>query len=83
MWIVYILECADGTYYAGITKDLERRVEEHNWSRLGAKYTAGRRPVRLVYAKHFKDRSAASREEMRIKRLPRIEKRALIDGSKG
>lgn len=78
MWQVYILKCADQTFYAGITTDLARRLAEHNSSPLGAKYTQARRPVKLVYAKKFKDRSLASKEEWRIKKLSREKKLALI-----
>lgn len=78
MYHVYILRCADDTLYTGITTDVERRLAEHNQSALGAKYTRGRRPVTLVYNRHFRTRSAASREEARIKRLPRTEKLSLI-----
>jgi len=74
MYFVYILQCGDGTLYTGITSDLERRVEEHNSSKLGAKYTKVRRPVKLVYAKEYSDRSTASIEEARIKKLTRQEK---------
>ncbi|MBP7811611.1 MAG: GIY-YIG nuclease family protein [Candidatus Moranbacteria bacterium] len=77
-YIVYILECADGTLYTGITTDMERRLLEHNSSTLGAKYTSARRPVELVYTKIFKDRSAASIEESRIKKLSREEKLELV-----
>lgn len=80
MWQVYILKCADKTLYAGITTDLKRRVEEHNGSALGAKYTAGRRPVELAYSRKFKNRSLASREENRIKKLSRNGKLELISG---
>ncbi|MFA6158387.1 MAG: GIY-YIG nuclease family protein [Candidatus Paceibacterota bacterium] len=78
MYHLYILLCSDDTLYTGITTDLARRVEEHNSSSLGAKYTRGRRPVRLVYSKVFPDRSSASVEEARVKRLSRDEKRALV-----
>lgn len=78
MWKVYILECADKTLYCGITTNLERRVEEHNSSELGAKYTSGRRPVKLVYVSDFEDRSDATREERRIKKLTRGEKLDMI-----
>ena len=77
MYYVYILECADRTLYSGITTDLERRVEEHNSSLLGAKYTRGRRPVKLVYSEKFETRSLATREEMRLKKLTRDQKRSL------
>ena len=77
-WKTYILECVDETFYTGITTDLKRRVEQHNNSALGAKYTNGRRPVKLVYSKDFSSRSSASKEECRIKKLTRTEKLKLI-----
>lgn len=78
MWYIYILQCKDKTLYTGITTDLNRRVEEHNSSILGAKYTQGRRPVKLVYSIAVKNRSRAMKEEFRIKNLTRIEKLNLI-----
>lgn len=78
-YFVYIVECADGTLYTGITTDLKRRVAEHNASPVGAKYTNARRPVALVYSKKYKDRSTASVEEARIKKLPKIKKIELIN----
>lgn len=78
MYYVYILACADDTLYTGITTDIDRRLDEHNSDALGAKYTAARRPVNLVYIKECKDRSAASKEEYRIKKLSRKEKLQLI-----
>jgi putative endonuclease len=78
MYYVYILKCSDNTYYTGIAKELEKRVEEHNSSRLGAKYTKGRRPVELVYFVEAKNRSVALKEERRIKKLSRTEKIRLI-----
>jgi putative endonuclease len=78
MYHLYILECADKTLYTGITTDLERRVAEHNGTKLGAKYTCYRRPVKLVFSKKFKNRAVACREEIRIKRLKKSEKSALI-----
>lgn len=72
------MKCSDKTFYTGITTDLKRRVDEHNNLKLGAKYTSGRRPVELVYAKKFKNRSTASKEENRIKKLSREEKSELI-----
>lgn len=77
-YFVYILECRDKTLYTGIATNIERRVLEHNESSKGAKYTKVRRPVKLVYSKIFKDRSTASREEMRIKKFSRQEKLLLI-----
>lgn len=77
-WYVYILECSDKTLYSGITTDIERRVEEHNSSTKGAKYTKVRRPVTLVYFLKKKNRSDASKEECRLKKLKREEKIKLI-----
>ena len=74
MYTLYIVRCADGTLYTGITTDIVRRVEEHNSSSLGAKYTRGRRPVTLVYTQSFRNRSLAAVEEARIKKLSRQEK---------
>ena len=74
MWYVYILECRDKSLYAGITKNLKRRVEEHNAGKLGSTYTRGRRPVKLVYSSRKKDRSAALKAEYRIKKLSKPEK---------
>ncbi len=79
MWHVYILKCSDDTFYTGIAKDLNQRIEEHNFSNLGAKYTRGRRPVKLVYSKKFKDRSDASREEWRIKKMKRGDKAKMLN----
>jgi putative endonuclease len=78
MYHLYILKCADKTLYTGITVDLQRRIKEHNDSRLGAKYTRARRPVKLVYSKKFRNRSSASKAENRIKNLSRKEKLELI-----
>ena len=78
MYYLYILKCADKTLYTGITTDLKRRVAEHNSSKLGAKDTSSRRPVKLVYSKKFKNRSSASKEETRIKKLKKDKKLELI-----
>lgn len=77
-YVLYILKCSDGTLYTGITTDLKRRTAEHNGGKLGARYTSGRRPVKIVYSKKFKNRSLVSREEARIKGLKRGEKLRLI-----
>lgn len=76
-WVVYILECRDGTLYTGITDNLDRRLKAHNAGK-GAKYTRGRGPVRLRYWERCADHSAALRREAGIKRLKRQEKWALI-----
>ena len=79
-YYTYILTCADGTLYTGITTDLKRRVAEHNGEGdLGARYTKARRPVKLVYSVEFPDRSSALKEEYRIKQLSRFEKENLFD----
>lgn len=78
MYHLYILKCADGTLYTGITVDLTRRVGEHNSSKLGAKYTRTRRPVKLIYSKKFRNRSTASQAESRIKKLSRLQKLKII-----
>jgi putative endonuclease len=62
----------------GITTDVKRRVEEHNSSLLGARYTRGRRPVQVVYSKAHISRSEATKEERRIKKLTRSQKRELL-----
>jgi len=76
-WYLYILKCADGTLYTGITVDPERRLDEHNQG-IGARYTHARRPVTMVYLTSVKDRSEASRLEYRTKKLPRKAKLELI-----
>jgi len=74
---VYVLECADGTYYTGYTTDVDRRVEEHNAGE-GAKYTRGRTPVTVVHTEAFASQSAAMSREYRIKQLRRPDKDALV-----
>ena len=74
---VYVLRCSDGTFYTGWSTDVQRRLERHN-SGKASRYTASRRPVELVHARAMPDRSAAMREEARIKRLDRAAKEALI-----
>ena len=74
-WFVYIVECCDETLYCGITCDIARRLNEHNGSLLGgAKYTAPRRPVRLVASVEVENRAEAARIEVRIKKLPKRKK---------
>lgn len=79
-WIVYILECGDGSLYTGITNRLGERLAAHN-NGTGAKYTRGRAPLRLAYREHMPDRSSASQREYQIKQMSRAAKLALI--SKG
>ena len=85
---VYIVRCADGSLYTGVAIDVVCRVDEHNGvtangrpSKRGARYTAARRPVALVYTAALETRSQAQKEESRLKRLPRAQKLALIKQS--
>jgi putative endonuclease len=75
--VVYILECADGTFYTGWTTDLEHRLQAHNAGR-GGRYTRGRRPVRLAYYEECSTRGEAQRREAVLRRLSRAEKLKLI-----
>ena len=76
-WTVYILRCADGSLYTGITTDLTRRVKEHEEG-TGARYTHGRGPFQLVYQEFHENRAEASKREIAIKSLSRAKKLALI-----
>ena len=75
---VYIVECSDNTLYTGIAVDVEKRIDEHNNSPKGAKYTKTRRPVTLRYTENFENRSEASKREYAIKKMSRKEKLSLI-----
>ncbi len=76
-WVCYLLRCADDTLYCGITNDMEKRLAAHN-AGTAAKYTRSRGPVALAFTEICADRSAASRREMAIKKLTRVQKLALI-----
>ena len=76
-WVIYLLECKDGSLYIGITNDLEKRLASHN-AGLGAKYTRGRRPVTLLEFKTVESQSEALKLEYQIKQLPRFKKRAFF-----
>ena len=78
-WHVYILRCADRTYYVGHTEALEARLAAHNGGRAAA-YTAGRRPVTLVYSERLPSRNSAVDRERQIKRWSRRKKQALVNG---
>ena len=77
---VYLLRCSDGSLYTGWTVDLERRLARHR-SGAGSRYTASRLPLKLELAIAMADRTAARREEARIKRLPRPAKLALLNSA--
>ena len=72
-WVCYLLRCADGTLYCGITNDLKKRLAAHNAGE-GAKYTRGRTPVRLTHVEPYADKPAALKREMQIKRMSRSRK---------
>lgn len=76
-WVVYILECADGTLYTGITNDIERRIQKHEEGS-GAKYTRGRGPFCVAYQQEHDTRSSATKREIEIKKMSREEKKNLI-----
>jgi len=76
---VYILECSDKTLYAGWTNNMEKRLQEHNEGKSGARYTRGRRPVRLVYREPCTTKSDALKREREIKKLSRAQKLLLIE----
>lgn len=72
-WWLYLIECRDGTYYAGITNDLDARYAAHASGR-GARYTRSHPPMRLIGSRAYEGRAAASRAEWEIKRLPKHRK---------
>lgn len=77
MWYVYILDCADGSLYTGITNDLNKRLETHNKGK-GSKYTRARLPVTLRTSFEMENKSIAAKEEYRIKQLTREQKLKLL-----
>ncbi len=77
-YFVYLLLCADGTLYCGSTNNLEKRLVAHNGGVSGARYTRGRRPVRLVYVEKGFIRGEALSREATIKRMTKKEKQALF-----
>ncbi len=81
-WYVYIIECADGMLYTGITHDLDRRINEHNTSsKFGSKFVRVRRPVKLVYSERKRTKSNALKKELEIKGWTRDKKIDLIKGA--
>ncbi|WP_328515312.1 GIY-YIG nuclease family protein [Marinobacterium marinum] len=79
-WFVYMLRCADGSLYTGVTTDARRRVAEHNGESggKGARYTRARRPVRLVWQEGGHDRRSALQREYALKQLRKMEKEQLV-----
>lgn len=78
MRFVYMVRCSDDSLYTGITNDLNKRMFDHNNSKIWAKYTKSRRPVSLVWRIKVIDRNAASKLELKIKWLMRAQKEVLI-----
>jgi putative endonuclease len=76
-WFLYILKCNDGSFYTGITKDIERRFKVHNQGK-AAKYTRARLPVELLYREKCKNRTAALVRECAVKALPRKKKEEIV-----
>lgn len=80
VYYVYIIQCADNTFYIGITTDLKKRLCMHNGTvKGGAKYTRTRRPVILRYMEIHKNRSEATKREIKLKKLTHVEKSRLCD----
>jgi len=78
-WHVYLLECADGTFYCGVAKDVLKRLTQHNGTIPGgARYTRGRRPVRLLGSRECKSKGEALKLEYMIKRCARSKKLSVI-----
>ena len=77
-WFLYVVGCCDGTLYTGVTTDLNRRVNEHNTSKRGAKYTKTRRPVNLIWSNKYNNRSEAQSAEYSFKKLSRKQKLDII-----
>lgn len=76
-WLVYVLRCADGSYYTGCTNNLTQRIRSHN-NQNGAKYTRGRTPVKVVYCEKNLSHSKALQREYEIKQMSREEKIKLV-----
>jgi putative endonuclease len=72
-WYVYIVQCRGSLYYTGITNDIERRIKAHNLGK-GARFTSGRRPVKLVYHERHPNKSSARKREIQIKDWRRAKK---------
>lgn len=78
MYHFYILRCSDDTLYCGMTNDLAKRIKEHNGSKKSAKYTSGRRPVKLVYHENFPTIQEALKRESEVKKWTKSKKEVLV-----
>lgn len=77
-WFVYIVEADDGSWYTGVTTDVERRIGEHRFGQRGARYFRGRQPGAVVYVEDSHDRVSAHRREAQIKKMSRSQKQRLV-----
>lgn len=77
VYYLYIVKCKDGTLYTGWTKDIPKRIRQHN-AGTGAKYTRGRGPIRLMYSEKFTTKGEAMRREYEVKRMSRTVKLQLV-----
>lgn len=78
-WYLYVVLCSDQTLYTGISTEVDRRLNEHNASLKGAKYTRARRPVELVYCMEYKNRSEAQKAEYKFKKMTKKQKEEIIN----
>lgn len=79
-YYVYIIRCANDSFYVGITNDIERRIMEHNLGEDKSAYTYSRRPVKLVWSEYYNDVNQAIEKEKQLKGWSRKKKQALVDG---
>jgi len=77
-WFVYFLRCNDNSLYAGITTDINRRLHQHNNTKLGAKYTRAKRPVTLAFIETASNKSTASKREYQLRKLTKSQKEQLV-----
>jgi putative endonuclease len=82
-WLIYILECRDGSLYCGITNNIEKRIKQHKGEIIGgAKYTRSHGPCNLVYKEKSTSRGKASQREAIIKKMSKVEKQTLVNSYK-
>ena len=80
-WFVYMIEADNGKLYTGITTDVDRRFTEHSEGKTGARFFRTARPIRIVFREPHPDRSSATKREMAIKKMTRIQKICLLEES--
>ena len=78
LYYLYVLRCSDGTLYCGQTNDIDRRINEHNSSKKGAKYTKSRRPVKLLYVEEHATIQLVLKRELEVKRWSKAKKEKLV-----